>query len=390
MITDDQVATLLREAVLTAPLPRPVDLAEVERQGRARRTTSRALGGLGVVAAVVLVVASWRAVGLTDGSLTEPAGSGGPSAGVLAAALLAILAFAFVACGVATVAAVRRPRGAPMRVATGALWGALAALVGGLLPEYFGLYGLDLTRLADVRPLRLAVAIAVLVPPVWIALGLRRRALGRVRGGLPAALWLVLAWSVGVRIGDVTHWVTYEYGLKSQLTTVLLSTTVAYALASACAWPLLRRAGHRRPLLGAIGATGVVVAGVVASRYWGIAFLPLASRYSHVPALLLLAGSILVAVLGARLVVGSLMSSPWRTAGLVALTGLLAASAGDHAASVLLVPVLNPAHAPEMTGCATWAAVLAVATGCCLYVLDRRLDLGRSATSDVAEPRPEG
>jgi hypothetical protein len=390
LITDDQVATLLREAVLTAPLPRPVDLAEVERQGRARRTTSRALGGLGVAAVLVLLAISWGSFDLNHRPVNDVAGSGTLASGTLALAWLAVLSVGFVACAIATVAAWRLPIGASARRAAAAAWGTLAALVIAVLPIWFDSLIVVPTRLVPLSRVGLLLAIvAAFLAPTWLALGLRRRLLGRYRGGLPATIWLLTAWAAGTWVGTVTSASVYlRAGGGPPTPASWLSLTILVTTACACAWPLLKRAGHPRPLLGAVGATGVVAAGEVASRYWSPAFLPLPATYSHLPALLMLAGSVTAALLGARACVGGLTTSPWRTAGLLALTGLVATSAGNHAAAVLFGAVANPALRVNMTGYAVWAAVLAVATACCLYVLDRRLDLGRSARSDAAEPLP--
>ena len=52
MITDDQVATLLRDAGNAGPLPSPLDPAAAVARARTDRTRSRALAGLAVAVAV--------------------------------------------------------------------------------------------------------------------------------------------------------------------------------------------------------------------------------------------------------------------------------------------------------------------------------------------------
>jgi hypothetical protein len=166
--------------------------------------------------------------------------------------------------------------------------------------------------------------------------------------------------------------------------------TVLLLVGVAAGVRLLRGDGHHRPVRATVGLTVSAIASFVAvdfvSLLVGVSGMT-SSRLA--PPVLVTVLCLVVALLGARAAARASGTEAWATAGLVVLTACLTWSAATHFFAVLLLGVAAraPTDAVE-AGYARWAVVFSLAATVSLLVLDRRLDLGRSATSDAAEPLP--
>ena len=377
MITDDQVADLVRAAGHAASPGLRIDPVGLERLARAQRARRRAVGGLGAAAAVVLLAAALGPAGAGGRAAGDAPGAGASlSSSALALGLLGGLALLYVACGIATVLTRGMPDGAVSRRVTAAAWGTSAFLVVAVLPTWLQGLLLDPGRIRKVTHLSLLLGplLAVLLL-VWLALALRRRTLGRRRGGLPAAVWLLASWSAGLWVAvELIGRLSPDSSRQPPGIGAWIVLAVLVLSATACARPLLSRAGHPAPVIGSAGITALIAAGVVAVMCW-TAFdqelLP-GSGHDTVPALLAVAASLGVGLAGARVAFGRGAATPWRTSGLALLTCLLAVAAGYQLVWALAGALVDDIDWPARTGYAIWSVVLAVATTVSLVMLDRR------------------
>lgn len=124
MITDDQVASLLREAGSAGPLPRPLDPGTAVARARAARQRGQAVLGLAVAASLVVLVA---AIG-RDASSQAAGGGGTEPVGPYwwALAPLVLQPAVLVLGGIATPFVRRLPLTSGVRVGLAAVFGVLA------------------------------------------------------------------------------------------------------------------------------------------------------------------------------------------------------------------------------------------------------------------------
>jgi len=212
MITDDQVADLLRDAGNDGPLPRPLDPAVAVSRARRSRTRTQGLVGLaavlGLIAAVEAPTRSVLDQALGAGSSTVPAEQHWWAALMPVWALLLVL----VVAGLATPVALRLPEAERRRTLLAATWGVLSLVVLGVLGSWLAAFLVTPDTLVDnlrVTPRAAAIlgwsAGLGLVSFVlcWIALlarrALRPAALPPFRG----ALWVILAVEAGYWVSIV-------------------------------------------------------------------------------------------------------------------------------------------------------------------------------------------
>ncbi|MFN8149062.1 MAG: hypothetical protein U0R76_16565 [Candidatus Nanopelagicales bacterium] len=197
MITDDQVAALLRDAGNDGPLPRPLDPSYAVAQARRGRTRTQALSGLAVALAAVLV--------LTEPGRVLLAASTGATTGTTTgswfwAYLAPILLLVLLGCALATPLARRLREESRARRLLAALWGVLALLLASLLSSYVG-YLLSPSHVAARNAtLRHALVRPGALVPVVLAAGplLGRRALRSTSiRPVTGAVWLSLSVGCG-------------------------------------------------------------------------------------------------------------------------------------------------------------------------------------------------
>jgi hypothetical protein len=156
-------------------------------------------------------------------------------------------------------------------------------------------------------------------------------------------------------------------------------------LAVALAWVLLRRDGHTRPLVGALGVTGLLALGVVATELWN----PYGAVYGTAAGVTVTCAAFIGCVLAARLSLPRGTSQPWPTAGLAALAGCAVLAAGEHVRTVLLLAASGRPQSGS-PGYLAWAFALSAAAVVLLALLDRRDPWGRDVTGPgpAAAPAP--
>jgi hypothetical protein len=392
LITDDQVAALVREAGMAAPVPRPVDLAEVERRSHRDRATARALGGLAAAAALVILALSWG-----SSALRPTAAATGPNARDDAERWmltgLAVLALLLVAAGIAAVLVRGRPATSTARRTVAAAWGVLAALLMAPVLYLIGTFVENPSLLWEISSHTLQRFIplgAGFVALVWLAQSLRRRMLGRRGGGTLAAVWLVATWLVaGAVIRMLADHLLVDRVTSTSVSSVVVPT-VLLVVAVAAGVRLLRSEAHPRPLRATVGLTVSAIASFVAVDFvsllvgvYGVTLSRLASP------LLVSVLALGVALLGSRVAARGSGAEAWTTAALVVLTACLAWSAATHFSAMLQLglSVRVPSEGAS-AGYARWAVAFSLAATVSLLVLDRRLAVGRSARSDHEEPLP--
>ena len=395
MITDDQVATLLREAVLTSPLP--VDFDEVERRGHRNRATARVLGGLGAAAAVVVLTLSWGSTTLRTTSSSTGGNLDGAAGLQTVLIALAALALAFVGCGITSALVRDQPVASPVRRTLAAAWGVLSVLANAPLQYVLFAFVVETSMLGRPFAVRswsvVAIALAFLAL-VWVGLTTRRRMLGRRTGGTAATAWLVTAWLVSGFAIEITftHLVSNTARTAPDGWQGVLAP-VAVAVLAVIAGVRLLPGPHLPSRIGSAVAVTVLLVASVSAVVLGasLASSTGASSWAVVTLVLLTAASLVVALLGARAAALGTGAHAWTTSVLLVLTSCLVTGAAERFSDLLLIGLAHAAPLrPSPTGYAVWTVVLSLAATMSLIVLDRRLDLGRSATSDVAEPRPEG
>jgi len=374
VITDDQVATLLRDAGNDGPLPRPLDPSYAVAQARRGRTRTQALSGLAVALAAVLVLTEPGRVLLaaSTGAASGPSTpSGFPTFLVLIGLLLLLLG-----CALATPLARRLREESRARRLLAALWGVLALLMASLLSSYVG-YVLSPSRVAALNATRFGTpwfALAPLVPVVLTAgplLGRRALRSTSVRP-VTGAVWLSLSVGCGWSLAELVFQPVANpaHGRTLLDLAVLVAAMAATVVIGAAA---RRRLPTGSPWRRSAGATLLVIATS------GSTTLVSASTetYSAIPrtalgfAWLAAAGAILlaVAVVGGRWALAP-EHRTWPTTALAVAVVLLTTRA-----SGLLISGLQPdlrSGVPHPRGDLLWSGVFVVLAIAALAMVDRR------------------
>ncbi len=375
MITDDQVAALLRDAGNDGPLPRPLDPTYAVAQARRGRTRTQALSGLAVALAAVLVLTEPGRVLLTAaaGGATVPSAPG-VSPAYLAPVLLALV---ILAAGLATPFARRLRDDAVPRRLLAALWGVLALLLAGLLPEGGVLLAPSYWEALSGSRFWSPWAGLVVLVPILLAAGalLARRALrpSSIRP-LSGAVWLTLCLACGWALGAlVVQPVTHSARGGALLDAIALAAALGVSVALGAA--ARRRLPTGSPWSRSAGATLLVVA-TSSATILGLMVPPAfrgvtGSLRAEGAAYLVVATVVLVvlALVGARLAMPPQTRS--RLTGVLAVAVVpLSVQSGQLLTSAMAADprtgVVHPASG------LIWAGVLAVLAVAALVLVDRR------------------
>jgi hypothetical protein len=391
VITDDQVARLVRNAGFAAPPSLRVDLDAVEKRVARDRTvarTSELLAGVGVL---LLVATIWLD---PQSKLPNPGtGPGTPSAAFSWAPLLVVLALlmlAVVSTAIAGGHAGRTAEGSRLRAPVAAAWGVLGLLALGptvYVTSIFVAYP-DFVVGAGSQVLAVCSVGAVTFVLAWCALAARRRALGRGRGAFLTTVWIVATWGVGAWIAAA---MASFLGRASKLAPIephsALSLTAATAIALGCAAVLRRRAGSDHPFLRGLALTVAFAAVGSAYSIGSAAVLGTAFWLTHrAPGAAIAVGMLVVALVAARLSLRRGASDGWLSAVLGVATVSLATAAAIDLWSVILHAVGAPGG--SATSSAAWTIGLATAAGLCLAALDRRSSWTRTVTTSSSAEAP--
>ena len=373
MITDDQVARLVRDAGHAAPSSLHVDLRAVEQRVAHDRTVTRTTGLLATVVALVVVATVWLD---PQSKLPGQAASGSRPATFSWVPLLVVLGLLATAVGATAIAGRRAKQTAPgsrLRASVAAAWGVLGMLALGPTGYITSTWIAYPDNLMGLRTLPLVVAVAsggfVLS---WLAMAARRRVLALGRGAFLTALWIVAAWGVGAwaaivmlpRLGDAAKFAPTQPHSA-------LTLAAATAVSLACGAVLRRRAGIAHPFLRGAALTVAIAAVVPAYGIGSATVLGTATWLTDRTAGFTLAvGSFVVALVAARLSLAPAVAGPWLAAALGVATVALAAPAAVDLATT----VLRAAGAPggSIWSGVAWTVGLATVAGLCLGALDRR------------------
>lgn len=389
MITDDQVAALLRDAGNDGPLPRPLDPSYAVAQARRGRTRTQALSGLAVALAAVLVLtepgraALSAATGATTGTTT-----GSWFWAYLAPILLLVL---LLVSALATPFALRLREDAAPRRLLAALWLVLAVLLASL----FSGLGLVLVR-PDLLHTSFGAQIIPLSAYFFIPVALSSGALlarRRLRPGslrvLSGAAWLTFALVSGQAVANVVllPMVNARPGTDSPTGLLLL----AVALLATVALGALSQRG--RPAGGAWrrgAATTLMVCSATVAAVFGAELLYVVGGQSSIIrasgavwltlAVVLMLG---LALLGAWLALDA-GTRRWSSVVLAVAVVPLAMQAGQQLlVSVQADPRTGVPHSAPGLLAASVLGVLAVSA---LMVVDRcTVDHGAPASDDPAD-----
>jgi hypothetical protein len=374
VITDDQIARLVRDAGHAAPSSLQVDLRAVEQRVAHDRSVARTTGLLASVAALIVVATVWFD---PQSKLLDHAAASGSRPTAFSWAPLMVVVGLLLATIVATAIAARRAAqtapGSRLRASVAASWGVLGMLALGPTGYITSTWIAYPDYLVGLRALPLVTAVAggcfVLS---WLAMAARRRALALGRGAFLTSLWIVSTWGIGAwtavaMLPYLGHGPRLEpIEPHSGLT---LATAVAVALASGAV--LRRRAGVRHPFLRGAALTIAVAAVVPAYGIGSATVLGTATWLTErTTGFALAIGSLAVALVAARLSLAPSVPSAWLAAALGIATVSLAAPAAVDLASALL----RAAGAPggSIASGVAWTVGLAIAAGLCLAALDRR------------------
>ena len=383
MITDDQVADLLRDAGNDGPLPRPLDPSVAVVRARRSRTRTEGLVGLAVVLGLVAAVGAQTRPALDHplggGSSTVPAEQHWWAAVMPVWALLLVL----VVAGVSTPFARRLPEGARRRSLLAAAWGVLSLVVLGVLGSWLAAFLITPDALVDnLRVTPRAVAILgwsaglglVSFVLCWLAL-LARRALRPA--SLPpfrGALWATLAVEAGYWVSIVALAPVLGSRFTPSLAGVAAFGILVLVALAVGTWCSRSRFGQRS--LRRVGGGTLLVAGSACLSAVGLEalqVLPRAlteGRASGAVALVVLVAVSLAASLAGAVLALPPGQRPWAARLLAVLTTAAPLAAG----SLLFQSLVGSRPASTISAVQEQVVVvlLAVAAVAALVVLDRR------------------
>ncbi len=377
MITDDQVAALLRDAGTAGPLPRPLDPSDAAARAGRGRTRTEALSGLAVALAAVLVLTEPGRVVLTTATVgaTAPVSPGWSPEYLPPVLLLLVL----LASALATPLALRLRVDAVPRRLLAAVWGVVAILVVGLFSSEWGVF-LVPSRWELLRGTRFFQPwpwLVLLVPPVVVAAGalLGRRALrpSSIRP-VSGALWLSVCLMCGWALASLAFQPVSDPAPGSTpLAVVALAAALAVTVGLGAA--ARRRLPPGSPWRLSSGATLLVVA-VSAATSLGIEVpqvLNLVTRRPHagVVTWLVVVTAVLIclALVGARLALHP-QRRTWLSAVLAVAVVPLSVQSGQSLMSAMQSDVRTGAVHPAPG--LLWAGLLAVLAVAALVAVDRR------------------
>jgi hypothetical protein len=392
VITDDQVATLLRDAGTAGPVPAPVDGYVVAARARAQHARRRAAAGGGAAVALLAIGVTVATSSGTGGS-ELPLTSFGPASRqqqpgdvartvVLVGGVLALL----------TVLTLLGRRTAPTslgRSVLAAIWGlvpVVLVLLAGPYTSYLLLWGAVVASPQTSTLTLCSVITVVTAVCAWIPVHLRLRLLGPRDSSLVATGWLVLSLVAGQAIAWIA--LLRFVGARQQASPVtVVSAAAVVVLAMGAGWLRARRRGEARPVRWGLGSSVLLVGSTAAVIWWdelgsGALLSSHWRLWSEVVALGLLPAA--VAGSGAWLVVARGPRRPLRAALVAAVALLVVAAAQALHWLIWYAAVGAPRSSTGLSGYLVWAVVLAVAATAALVAYDRR-----SAAEDD-EHRPDG
>lgn len=394
MITDDQVATLLRDAGSAGPLPAPLDAGVAVARARRERTRVRGLVGLaGALVAIGLVAlgdlpARVRAAG---GGGADRAADPTPTLVVLAGAALAL-----VVAAIATPFVLRLDERSRLRAVLAATWGAFALATGSLTMYPTASLLVSPSHLVDGVPRGWALSAGIWESVVLAVMVLALLARRRLRPGslrpVSGALWLVGAlhlgyWFAAVLYLQLLDRVGSRFGraVDFDLWSLL---PLAVVVVMTAGLGLLALRGDPRWRSRVTGST-VLVASAASMGLWASTLYDFsvavttteAARWFVLTALLL---SLAGAVLGAwwALPPGS---RRWTTAVVAALAASAATTAGTGSTTALQT-TSRIGHEASAFGGMVVAVVVALVAVVLVALLDRRTRVAEPPEADDLDP----
>ena len=373
MITDDQVARLVRDAGHASPTSLHVDLDAVEQRVVRDRTVARTTGLLSTVGVLLLVAVVWFD---PQSTLVDRAASGAtttrwwiPSLALLVAVLLAIVVTA-----VASRRAARTELGSGARASVSAAWGVLGLLALGPVVSVTSTMTVNPQFFQGFRHWPAAAGVAsVCVVLGWTAFAARRRALGRGRGAALTTIWLLASWGVASWLAAAIASVVgrnAKVGPIDPQSAYTLAGAIAVALV--CAAVLRRRAGDERPFLRGAALSLAVATALPAYFIGSAAVLGTASWLPHrSTAIPIVVALLAISLRSARYSLPPRTDGGWATAAL----GIAAVAFGTAAAAdfwSLVVRGLGATSSASTLVSMAWAMALTVAAGVCLAAVERR------------------
>ncbi|MFN8158967.1 MAG: hypothetical protein U0R68_16230 [Candidatus Nanopelagicales bacterium] len=371
MITDDQVATLLRDAGNAGPLPAPIDPQPVIASARRARTRAAGFTGLAALAVVVgLVLVRPVARGRT----VVEAGSGAASSSVMPLLVAGGLLVAVAVLLVVTALLARGSAPTSLRRLAPAAVAAILALSFLLVTvPYLGTllwYGPSVVQASWFKPG--GALVATLLVLTWLAVWTRQRLLGRPGSSVVTTAWVVLSSVAGLGLYGA---VAIRIVLASRSTWGWTLPIVLLVLAAACVagrWlPRVRHVDRRTPR--SLGLTLLLACSVAAVCWFGD-FDLLRGPVIRWSSWFVVAGLGLVPVAVALL--GAWLAEPVgerrrrRALGLWAAV-LLVVAAGHELRDLLWAAVAGSRH-DSVPGYAVWAVGLVALAVVAVVALDRR------------------
>ena len=379
MITDDQVAALLRDAGNAGPLPRPLDPTVAVAQARRDRSRTHGLAGLAVaVVAVAVLTGPGRAV-LSQAAAGGETGDGEDRRPFILG--LGLLVAVFVLLGIATPFARRLPARAALRSFVAAGWGALGLAEVGVSATL----GAWLFYQPDLRDsyldgqllLYLGGETAVVVAVGALCLWLRRLLLPTSVRPLTGALFLLASLQAGTWVGIAMLSQVVLGRVSSGVTpTALVGLLVLLLAALGFGAAALR--GTRRVLARAGGMTLLMIG----ARYVAVAGYDLVISLMRTPAgqpnraaatafvVVTLAVGVAVAAGGARLWRGP-AARPWSASLLAVLAATSTLAAGSLLETAATVSRPDGRSFTVVSGFG-WGLALALLGTVALAAVDRR------------------